>query len=197
MIQPAQTVIAPYLDPGERLLWSGQPLGGVRFRAQDAILIPFSLVWGGFAVFWETMALTMVRGHAPFPISLVFPLFGLPFVAVGLYMIFGRFFVDARTRARTFYGVTNERVIILSGLFSRQVKSLQLRTLSDVSLNERSDGSGTISFGATNPFSMWMGAGASWPGAGRFAPPAFDLIERARIAYNIIRDAQRQPSVPL
>lgn len=187
MFPPASDTVSAYLDPGERLLWSGQPRGGLRFRAQDLFLIPFSLVWGGFAVFWEVIALTAVAHHAPFPVSLIFPLFGLPFVAVGLYMIVGRFFVDARTRARTFYGVTNERLLILSGLFSRQVKSLQIRTLPDVSLSERGDGSGTITFGPAN----WMGVSTALPGAGRVMAPSFDFIERARDVYNIIREVQR------
>ena len=41
------------LARNEKLLWSGQPRGGIKFRAADALMIPFSLMWGGFAVFWE------------------------------------------------------------------------------------------------------------------------------------------------
>ena len=54
---------------------------------RDALLIPFSFMWGGFATVWETTALS---AKAPFPVAL----FGLPFVCVGLFMIFGRFLVD-------------------------------------------------------------------------------------------------------
>src|SRR5688572_9125120 len=110
------------LSAGERLVWSGQPRDGIRLRPVDAFLIPFSLLWCGFALFWEVMALTATSKQAG-PIGYVFPLFGIPFVLVGLYLVIGRFMVDARMRARTFYGVTNERIIIVSGLFSRQVKS--------------------------------------------------------------------------
>jgi hypothetical protein len=189
MFQSPDSILTQQLDTGERLLWSGQPRGGIRLRGQDVFLIPFSLMWGGFAIFWEFMAVTMTS-KAPGPFGIVFPLFGLPFVCVGLYLIFGRFFIDARSRARTFYGVTNERIIIVSGLFSQLTKSLQLRTLTDVSFSQRSDGSGTITFGSTNYMNSFFPAG-SWPGTRRYAPPSFDLIEGAKEVYDIIRKGQR------
>src|SRR5262249_50119634 len=97
-------------------------------------------MWGGFAIFWELTAINM---GAPF----FFALWGVPFVLVGLYIMFGRFLLDVRQRAATTYGVTSERVIIISGLFSRAIKSLNVATLTDLSLSERSNGGGTITFG--------------------------------------------------
>jgi hypothetical protein len=81
--------------------------------------------------------------------ALVFPLFGVPFIIMGLYFVVGRFFADAWMRERTFYGIANERIIIVSGLFSRRTKSLNLRTLSDISLTElvgRSVNTSTVGF---------------------------------------------------
>ena len=47
------TQLAPYLLPNERLLWVGRPDPEVLFTPIDAFLVPFSIMWGGFAVFWE------------------------------------------------------------------------------------------------------------------------------------------------
>ncbi len=194
MTPSTEDILTSRLDPGERLLWAGRPRGGVRFRAQDAYLIPFSLLWGGFAIFWEFMAVTQTS-RARGPVGTVFPLFGVPFVLVGLNFIFGRFFSDARRRSRTYYGVTSERIIIvIGGLFSHQTKSLQLRTLADVSLTERGDGSGSITFGPTHYMNA-LSPGAGWPGSGRYAPPSFEFIERAKEVYDIIYDAQRATPV--
>jgi len=179
----AELELAPHLDGGESLLWSGRPRQGLVLRPSDAFVIPFSLMWGGFAVFWEA---SVLERDAP----LFFVLWGIPFVLVGLYMIGGRFFADARLRGRTFYGLTSSRVIIVSGLFSRRVKSLSLRTLSDVTLSERADRSGTISFGPTTPWSSWAGS-MPWPGTSQQQAPAFELIAEARSVYNKIREAQK------
>jgi hypothetical protein len=186
------SIIERELSPGERLVWSGQPRGGFRLRAADAFLIPFSVAWCGFAVFWEVMALK-IAGKGGDPIAAVFPLFGVPFVIVGLYLVFGRFVVDARVRERTFYGITNERIIIVSGLFGRRTKSLNLRTLSDISLTERPDGSGTITFGPSHPLGHWFASGA-WPGAGQYTAPGFHMIDRAKEIYDVIRQAQKSAS---
>jgi Bacterial PH domain len=171
------------LSANERLLWSGQPKQGLQLRSSDAFLIPFSLLWGGFAIFWEGGVLS---SGAPF----FFILWGIPFVAMGVYITIGRFFVDAATRAKTWYAVTNERILIISGLFTRTVKSLPLRTLPEITFEQRNDESGTITFGQSYPFASWY-RGISWPGMDQRLAPAFDLVPNARTVYEIIRQAHR------
>lgn len=146
----ATQVIQKEIEPKEKLLWADQPAQGIKLRGSDVFMIPFSFLWGGFAIFWEY---SVMKSGAP----LFFLLFGIPFVLIGLYIIFGRFYVEAKQRKNTFYGVTNERVIITSGLFRKKVKSLNLRTLTDISLSESSSGSGSITFGNTTPFSSIFG----------------------------------------
>ncbi|NUT70917.1 hypothetical protein [Pseudarthrobacter sp. C4D7] len=100
--------ILPLLRQGERLLWTGRPDPQVRFTGADAFLVPFSVLWGGFAIFWEVMVVTTAK--QPF-----FLLWGIPFVLVGLYIIFGRFIVKKRRKLRTVYGLTDRRAIVCVG----------------------------------------------------------------------------------
>lgn len=193
MTRDPQSELAGEMDPGENLVWAGRPKGGFRLRAADAFMIPFSIVWCGFAVFWMIGASGALATGADkaTPINYVFALFGLPFVLIGLYVVFGRFLVDKMQRERTTYGVTNERIIIKSGLISSTVKSLNLRTLSDITLKERRDGSGTITFGPSHPmFAMFEGMNW-WPGTSQYQCPSFESIEEAKKVYNTIRQLQK------
>jgi len=170
------------LAPGERLLWSGVPRQGVIVRASDALLIPFSLLWGGFAVFWEY---GVVKSHAP----LFMALWGVPFLIVGAYMIVGRFFVDARVRAATMYGITDKRVVIVSTFLRRTVRSLPLAMIPEISLTESSDGSGTIILGGPSMYASLPQN--SWTSR-RVQLPMLEGIPRVRNVYDMILAAQKQ-----
>jgi hypothetical protein len=171
------------LAPGERVLWRGQPRQGVVLSGSDAFMIPFSLLWGGFAFFWEWSVIK--SGAPPF-----FVLWGMPFVAVGIYLIAGRFFVDAWQRSRTFYAVTNERLLIIEGFLKLNTRSVSLRTLSDVSLSERSDGEGSIHFGPSTFPAAFRGF-SGWPGMKERMGPQFDRIADARSVRDLIHGAQK------
>ena len=194
MIQePIAAAIRVHLSPGEQVLWSGQPRQGVMFRPADVFMVPFSLLWGGFAIFWEWSVISMPSRHgsvrsAPW----FFVLWGVPFVLVGLYMIVGRFFFDARQRARTVYALTSTRVLIVGGGWSARIQSINLRTLPDLSLTEGSDGRGTITLGpapAPNMMTMMAPFGRNYPTA-----PQLDTIDNAARVYQMIRDAQERSS---
>lgn len=173
------------LSGTEQVLWFGQPRQGVVVRGSDVFLIPFSLMWCGFAIFWEMSVLKAPNASG------FFVFWGLPFIAVGVYMVVGRFFAESKQRSRTFYAVTSERILIVSGLFSRKVKSLSLRTLADLSIVESANSEGSISFGAGSPFSSMFASMPNWPGLEAHVGPRFDLISNAKSVFEIIRSAQR------
>jgi hypothetical protein len=180
-------VVQRELHSAERLIWSGAPGRGLRLRSSDALMIPFSLLWGGFAIFWEYTVLFGLdpegrpsRSAAP----LFMKLWGIPFVVVGLYLIVGRFFGDSFQRSRTIYAVTDQRILIITQWFGKRVRSLPLRTLPEMTLAEKSDGSGTITFGAST-----FGATAFGTNRRGERPPAFEFVERVRNVHDLIQGA--------
>ena len=176
------TELQEYLDSNEKLIWTGQPKKGIVFRRFDIFLIPFSLLWCGFAIFWFVSVLS---SGAP----VFFALFGVPFVLVGLFFVFGRFIIDAKQRENTLYGLTDNRVIIKSGIFRKTVKSLNIKTMSDLEYDEKSDGSGTINIGPKNPMMMWGNRMNWWPGMKMSS--SLDLIQEVRKVYNKIIEIQK------
>ena len=132
----------PYLSEGETILWKGKPEKGHVFSPQDAFMIPFSILWCGFAIFWET---TVITSGAPF----FFKLWGIPFVCVGLYMVFGRFLWTAYVRKNTAYVITTRRIIR-----SRRgrVDSMSARSMPPMHATVHKDGTGTIRFGENSYF---------------------------------------------
>jgi hypothetical protein len=180
---PVPPELARELGGGERLLWSGQPLPGLRFQRSDLFLVPFSLFWCGFVFF--AVASAFQKSDPP-----ALLLFLLLFVVTGLYLVAGRFFFDAWRRARTHYAVTSERVLIVDAAPGRKVTSLALSDLRELTLQERGSGVGTISFGRGGLGALF-GAIEGWPGAERHLPPRFRLLLEARRVHDLIRTAQR------
>ena len=166
-----RALLQPHLSRSETLLWVGSPRQGLALRSSDALMIPFSVMWGGFAIFWEA---SVWASGAPF----FFRLWGVPFVCIGLYMTVGRFFYDAWKRQRTTYGLTSERVLILVSGKKTSLTSLSLRTLSEVTLEQSGNETGTIVFGPTAV------------GRGQNTSPRFEMITNANSVYQKIRDAQ-------
>lgn len=82
------------LTSGESLLWSGQPQRKVIFHPSDWAAIPFSLIWGGGAVFWEWAATGhLANANHTHAEPAFFALWGIPFILIGQYLIW----VDSST----------------------------------------------------------------------------------------------------
>jgi len=193
VINEASSVIQSELGPKEQLLWAGVPRKGFALRKSDAMMIPFSIMWGGFAIVWEVGVLRTSN-------ELFMKLWGIPFVVIGLYMMVGRFFIDIWRRDRTFYGVTNERIVMVTrGLFGKEIKSLDLRSLHEMTIDEQNSGSGTITFGLSAPpvKETHRSFRLSSPSQGNRNEdseryyPAFEMITDAKTVYNLIRQAQQ------
>lgn len=113
MIDPQQRA-REHLRPDEHLYWAGTSDPGKLFTGRDAFLVPFSLVWCGFAVVWTVTAAS--SGAPPF-----FLVFGSVFTLVGLYFVAGRFLVKRYRKQHTVYAVTDRRALVISPRDTREV----------------------------------------------------------------------------
>ncbi|MBP3372649.1 MAG: hypothetical protein J6L88_09010 [Clostridia bacterium] len=170
LVMDDYSICKSYMSPDERELWSGVPQSGHLITPADAIMIPFSLFWCGFAFFWEYSAIT---GGA----SSLFAIFGLPLVAVGLYLVVGRFFHTAWIRKRTCYIITNRRIIRKRG---SKIDFLDGSMTYNMQLHTFSDGCGTISFGLPTNY-----------GKRNFAPPVSPPAGSGFFALENVEDVAR------
>jgi hypothetical protein len=129
------------LLPGERILWQGRPLRHPLFRPTDTLLVPFSLVWCGIVV--GTGLSALING-APIADTVCL----VPFVLIGLYFVAGRFVVRVVASRRTRYTLTNARILVHGGWSGDRLTTAYLRLLPPPVITERSDGSGSLAFGA-------------------------------------------------
>ncbi|NPD18481.1 hypothetical protein [Alterinioella nitratireducens] len=163
------------LAPGETILWQGQPGTGIRWRSLASPLTLMGAFFTGFSLFWISMATSMTRGaDVPFPFQ-IFPLFGLPFLAIGLYMLGGHAIWDTIKRAGTHYTLTNRTAFVgVNLLMRRTLLSYPIDRMDRVLLEDGIPGSVI--------FSGVQGRGATRPG--------FYLIDDAREVYRMLRDAR-------
>jgi len=159
----AQNRVVGELESGERLLWSGRPNSRRWLYPQDAVLVPFSILWGGFAIFWEAAVLSSSGARD----SVIFPLWGIPFVLIGLYLMVGRFFVRRWMRKRTLYALTDQRVISIAPSWPRgeRTTSVWFGSFPPVQKRLACDGRGTIWIGSFPLTHRWVATDSGWPGA--------------------------------
>ena len=160
------------LQEGERIRWSGKPHES-GFRRRVSSITTFGGLFSGFAVFWTCIAASMmwlVPSHKwgpmnefappgtpgdppPFLMKIGFPLFGVPFLAVGVYCLLAGS-REARRASRTGYAITNYRVIVLE--IAREgapdIESYSPIDLRVTKLATTSDGTGDIEFTGVREF---------------------------------------------
>ena len=190
-------IIRSNLMTDEKILWSGQQDPDVHFTSRDIFLVPFSLLWGGFAIFWEVsvIVLTILGDDTPGAIGVVFSLFGIPLVIAGLYLMFGRFIYKSWKNKRTYYAVTNWWAICLIRGFRETFREARINSLTTISKSIRKNGTGTITFGYPDSglFSFGRGLYAN-TGLDFFSPQDNQLrffdIKDAEKVYQIVQSVK-------
>ena len=183
----------PELLSGESIYWAGMPNPSVIFHSDDWYMIPFSLLWGGFAIFWEASVLGLwgaSNRHSAAPSFFV--LWGIPFIVIGQYMIWGRFIVDAWYKRRTYYAVTNRRAMILQDAWKTKSRFVFLESITELSREGTSLGS--IWLGPKLP--VLGGRGSNTRGFSRYAVtnvvPVLSDLDDVDSVYRLILDLREK-----
>ena len=205
MWQDAEQAIGAQLAPGETVIWTGRPRTGLVFRPYDLLITAFSAIWLTMAVCITGTARSMGRGMIPGgfritsnpftgrpmfmrPLS-IFDIVGFVFIAIGLYLLLGRFFVDARIRANTRYGLTDKRVLMVTGFSGNRFISIPLERIGELNVSRRADGYGTVRLGRASYVEDWHGSSLSdnrHYGYRRIEPPSFELIDDVLAVRDLI-----------
>ena len=134
--QDPAALLQRQLAPGEQLVWWGQPkkVHGPRSGMQKMCAVVFL----AFACFWEASALQALFVGGVF--GVIFPRFGIPFIVVGLKMLFPGLGASRRLR-QTVYGVTTLQAISVCG---GQVTAWDLDAVTSVEKFYYKDGTGDL-----------------------------------------------------
>ena len=140
----AQEIVTRELQGDERLLWSGRPRP-LRMALGATPMLVFAVPWTAFSVFW-------ICGAAGFKVPdfhaggfAFFPLFGLPFLLIGLAMLLSPLWAW-RSAHHTVYAVTDRRLLIIETGGSTSVRAISPDGLDRLRRVERRDGSGDLIF---------------------------------------------------
>lgn len=117
------------LEPGEDILWQGQPDGGFRLIWFDIVPGAFGGLFALFSLFWMVMA-----GQA----GGLFWMVGLIHFSVGIGLMVGRPVASWWMRRHSFYSLSNRRAFIASDypFKGRVLKSWPITAESTISLSE-------------------------------------------------------------
>jgi len=139
-----RSIVEHELDDGEQLLWLDQPKP-VKFMLQTLPIVLFGIPWTAFAIFWMWGAAQGTKeADAPGPFKL-FPLFGLPFILIGLGMLSSPLWAMKNAK-KTAYAITDRRAIIFGGGHGINIRSFRPDQLREVHRTQKADGCGDIIF---------------------------------------------------
>lgn len=173
---------------GEEILWMDKPQAWKLLNVYDLYLIPVSVFWCAIVFsFWQTSG---------------FFVFILPHTLIGLYMLFGRFIVKYLRNRRTYYAITDRRILIMTGLLARKFQTFAIDTLPALDKSIGFGGIGTISFGIEPTRPWWTRRQANYANTGMeffgYSVTAFYDIANANEVYRLISELQhRYSAIPV
>ncbi len=179
--------LQPFLHLDEQVLWTGKPYTSRSYHTSPFFVI-FSLFWCGFAVFWTVMASSMGG---------FFGLFGIPFVCVGVYLLYSVFFGQKKAIQSAVYAVTDRRALILThDRNGVNCTEYVLANLANISLEDVQGDTGTIRFVRPMPYDNGYAYGNGYYGRRRRTyydsrhelSTAFFMIDGVHEVYRMISE---------
>lgn len=132
--QKLQQLVERELEPGEKVKWAEQPVPRF-FSPKSLSLFLFAIPWTAFAVFWMFGA---SRSG-----DLIFTSFGIPFVLIGLVLLFSPVW-EIVTSNNTVYVITTHRAITFDGGRSVIIRSYPPEKLQNIYRVERKNNIGDV-----------------------------------------------------
>lgn len=145
---PVETrqMISRELRDGESVTWVDQPIP-LRLGLKTWPLVLFAIPWTAFSLFWEWGALQAAPQARDNIAFIVFPLFGLPFVLLGLAMLTAPLWAALKAK-RMFYVLTTHRALLLHKtiLGKLVIRPFEVDQLNSIERSQHTDGSGDLIF---------------------------------------------------
>jgi hypothetical protein len=140
--------ITDELSPSEKLIWVDRPASVIHHAFTSIGSFLFGIPFFAFAVFWTWMASEPLRRggiDGPPGFSYFFPMFGIPFLLVGLGMLLAPLW-SAFAARHTIYALTDKRLIILTKYPVRNFQFWPLEKLDDITRSGSTNGPGNLYF---------------------------------------------------
>ncbi len=170
------------LRDGERIEWQGIKLARIEPKGFGIYL--FAIPWTAFALFWTAMAAWGTSAmDSNSPLDWAFPLFGTPFILVGLGMLVTPF-VPLLQRGRILYAVTDQRVLRLSLGRDLTVNSVPASRIGDIVRTESADGTGSVELALASPVVNFAGRQSKQFTLGR--------VDHIRDAYSAVLELSQK-----
>jgi hypothetical protein len=132
------------LESTEKLLWRSQPRPTF-FTGEAVGTFLFGIPWTAFAIFWTCGAagFQIPDLSEGFHIRFLFPLFGLPFIIVGLFML-ATPVMHYRKMSSTLYAITTQRILIMESNGKTEYTSIAPQRICELTRRETDQGYGDL-----------------------------------------------------
>lgn len=182
-------LLAPFLRPGETLLWQGAPRPGFHQPGQRLFLMAFGLPFllGGLALFVAALQPAPAPGTSDWGFALFLAAIALVFAGIGAFLTLGPV-IEARHRATHLrYALTDRAAYILSRFVTDRVQVFPLLPSTPIDLDPAPKAGSDIG-------TVWFHARQERDSDGdrTTTKAGFENIAEAQHVYHLIRQMQEQ-----